>query len=122
MTTAPVEYGRPPREVLGCLAGEPGAFLLEVPDPRHPVTLVGCAPVAGGRVAPAAPDPLGAIAHFIDETPVCGDLPFPLAGGVLGCFAYELGAWTVPGPRARKQAAISHASDEPLAVLRRYDP
>ena len=110
MTTAPVAIDRPPCEVLACLAGEPGAFLLDVPDPQRPVTLVGCAPTAELRVEANATDPLGTIARFVDETPLrADDLPFPLAGGVLACFAYELGAHTVPGRAAGADVAPDRA-------------
>jgi para-aminobenzoate synthetase component 1 len=125
MTTAPVAIDRPPCEVLACLAGEPGAFLLDVPDPQRPVTLVGCAPTAELRVEANATDPLGTIARFVDEMPLrADDLPFPLAGGVLACFAYELGAHTVPGPRGAGPDAVAavRTTAAPLAVLRRYDP
>ena len=40
--TAPSRSGGRAR----CLADEPGAFLVEVPDPERPVTLVGCGPTA----------------------------------------------------------------------------
>jgi para-aminobenzoate synthetase component 1 len=61
-------------------------------------------------------DPLGAIARFVDDAPVAAPaLPFPLGGGVVGCFAYELGACTVPGLAAP-------ASGTWLALARRYDP
>src|SRR5215470_9326561 len=105
-----------PVDVLARLAREPGAFSLAVPDPTTPVTLLGCAPVAELRVGPDAVDPLGDVVRFIEASPVLDPgLPFPLAGGVLACLAYELGAWTVAG-LARPSSA------GPLAVLRRYDP
>ena len=117
MATVALALRRDPLDVLGSLAAEPGAFLLEVPDPERPVTLLGCAPVAELRVAPdgttggpAAADPLRAIEEFIAETPVTDELPFPLAGGVVGYLAYEFGR------RAARRPV------EPLAVLRRYDP
>ena len=49
---------RHPADVLAALAGEPGAFLLDVPDPVRPVTLVGCRPYHELRVPDAAGDPL----------------------------------------------------------------
>ena len=105
-----------PADVLARLADEPGACALGVPDPVAPVTVLGCRPVAELRVDAHTTDPLGAIARFIATSPVLEPaLPFPLAGGVVGCFAYELGGWTVPGLTPRETA-------EPLAVLRRYDP
>src|SRR5262249_3294991 len=53
---------------------------------------------------------------FVAASPHAGDdLPFPLGGGVVACFAYELGAATVPGIAPRDPGV-------PLAVLRRYDP
>jgi hypothetical protein len=69
-----------------------------VPDPIAPVTLVGCAPVAELRIDAGTPDPLGAVARFVETSPLLDPaLPFPLGTGVVGCLAYELGAWTVPG-------------------------
>ena len=47
MSLVPLALRRDPLEVLACLASEPGALLLEVPDPERPVTLIGCRPVAG---------------------------------------------------------------------------
>src|SRR5882672_5230864 len=116
MSTRPLALARTPAESLACLAGEPGAFALSVPDPERPVTLVGCAPRAELRVEPSAADPLGDVVRFLEATPVLdAALPFPLAGGAVACLAYELGARIVPGLRAA-------AAPGPLAVLRRYDP
>jgi para-aminobenzoate synthetase component 1 len=116
MATRPLALDRTPAEILACLAGEPGAFALSVPDPDRPVTLVGCRPRAELRVPSAAADPLGDIVRFVETTPPLDrSLPFPLAGGTVACLAYELGAHVVPGLRPGRAAG-------PLAVLRRYDP
>jgi anthranilate/para-aminobenzoate synthase component I len=105
---------RRPRS-LASLAGEPGAFSLAVPDP-----------VAPSRSSAARPSPSCAStrgrrtrsARSCGSSSVAAARPgaaVPARDGVVGCLAYELGAWTVPGlaPAAR---------DGPLAVLRRYDP
>jgi para-aminobenzoate synthetase component 1 len=128
MVVVPLALRRDPLEALASVADEPGAFLLEVPDPERPVTLLGCAPsaelrvLAGGAVrvegaapAPAA-DPLAAIARFVAETPVDPSLPFPLGGGAVGFLAYELGHLLEPA------AGPAHRHALPLAVVRRYDP
>jgi para-aminobenzoate synthetase component I len=129
MRVVPLALRRDPLDVLASIATEPGAFLLEVPDPRHPATLLGCAPrVILGVGAdgasersdglPTPADPLAAIEHFVRETPAL-DLPFPLGGGAVGYLAYELGQYTAwPAHRRSSQAA----RDVPLAVLARYDP
>jgi para-aminobenzoate synthetase component I len=116
MSLAPLALRRDPFEVLACLAQESGAFLLEVPDAEHPVTLVGCRPIDELRIHDGERDPLGAIARFVARAPT-GDaaLPFPLAGGVVACLTYELGVGLAP-------RAIPHLAVAPLAVLRRYDP
>src|SRR5437867_3649891 len=69
MRVVPLALRRDPLEVLASLAAEPGAFLLEVPDPAQPLTLLGCparAPrrprtrlgrAARGGAARAAPPP-----------------------------------------------------------------
>src|SRR2546428_11265483 len=44
MRVVPLALRRDPREGLASLADEPGAFLLEEPDPAQPGTLLGCAP------------------------------------------------------------------------------
>ena len=107
---------RTPADVLASLAGLPGAFALAVPDASRPVTLLGCAPVDELRVDANAVDPLGEVVEFVERTRVAEPtLPFPLGGGVVGCFAYELGAAAVPG-------LARSAASGPLAVLRRYDP
>ena len=118
MPLLPLVLRRDPVDVLASLAGEPGAFLLEVPDPARPVTLLGCAPHAVLRIDADATreDPFAAIARFVAETPVDPSLPFPLAGGVVGYLAYELGAHTEP------TAGVSRRAAEPLAVLARHDP
>jgi para-aminobenzoate synthetase component 1 len=128
MALVPLALRRDPLDVLASLAGERGAFLLDVPDPAHPVTLLGCAPravlrvLADGRVACEGDDdvprddPLAAIERFVAATPVDPALPFPLAGGVVGCFAYELGHLTEPAAGPLPAPAL------PLAVLARYDP
>jgi para-aminobenzoate synthetase component 1 len=121
MATVALALRRDPLEMLAVLAGEPGTFLLEVPDAMHPVTLLGCAPVAELRVeadgrawrtdgGPVPADPFTAIERFVAETPVAVELPFPLAGGLIGYVGYEAGRVAARRPT------------EPLAVLRRYDP
>jgi para-aminobenzoate synthetase component 1 len=116
MLVAPLALRKDPLEVLACLADEPGAFLLDVPDPERPATLVGCRPVSELRIDGAERNPLDAIARFVAEAPR-GEraLPFPFRGGVVACLAYELGVRLAPRP-------IAHAGDPVLAVLRRYDP
>src|SRR5438128_9604713 len=123
MRVVPLALRRDPLEVLASLAAEPGAFLLEVPDPAEPVTLLGCAPRAqlciradgsverDGRLEGG--DPLAALERFVAEGP---PLPFPY-GSAVGYLAYELGRFTEPGRDGR-----SPAPDVPLAVLSRYDP
>src|SRR5262245_64049217 len=116
MALAHLTLRRDPLEVLACLADEPGAFLLEVPDPVHPTAILGCRPVAELRIGSDDRDPAGAIARFVEAAPHAGArLPFPLAGGVVACLAYELGVSLAP-------RRIGHAPVEPLAVLRHYDP
>jgi len=125
MRVVPLALRRDPLEVLATIAGEAGAFLVEVPDAERPLALIGCAPravlriEASGRVVRsdgvAVPsDPLDALERFVAE----GDagLPFPL-GGVVGYLAYELGRLVEP-PRTEPGAA----PDLPLAVLARHDP
>ncbi|HZP40655.1 MAG TPA: anthranilate synthase component I family protein [Candidatus Binatia bacterium] len=117
MPLVPLALRRDPAEVLASLAGEPGAFLLDVPEPARPVTLVGCAPRAVLRIeADTREDPFAAIARFVAETPVDPALPFPLAGGVVGWLAYELGAFSEPA------AGVARPGAAPLAVLARPDP
>ena len=124
MALVPLALGREPLEVLASLAGEPGAFLLEVPDPVQPLVLLGCRPVAELRIdvdgrgwrndgvsTPA--DPLEAIAEFVGGAPVADH---GLAGGVIGYLAYELGRFTTRARVPVRDVAV------PLAVLRRYDP
>jgi len=107
---------RTPIEVLATLAGEEGAALVAVPDGERPVIAVGCRPVDELRVTAPARDPLGAIERFVDATPGADPaMPFPLAGGVVACLAYELGRHTVAG-------LAPPAPGTPLALLRRYDP
>ena len=126
MRVVPLALRRDPADVLATIADEPGAFLLDVPDPLHPMTLVGCAPRAtlvvhpDGTVEsndgrPLPPEPLRAIEAFVRATPVAA-LPFPLGGGVVGYLAYELGRFTEP------HAGPTPAPSVPLAVLARYDP
>jgi len=123
MRVVPLALRRDPPDVLASLAGEPGAFLLEVPDPAQPLTLLGCAPhaqlrvLADGRVERDGrldgADPLAALERFVAEGPA---LPFPY-GGAVGYLAYEFGRFTEP-------ARDGHVAvpDVPLAVLSRYDP
>jgi para-aminobenzoate synthetase component 1 len=116
---APLALRLDPFAALARLAGEPGAALVAVPDPAHPVTLVGCAPVAELRlIAGTAEDPLAAIERFVAASPVPEPaLPFPRGGGIVACLAYELGLVTL-GPRG----AAPPAPGMLLGVLRRYDP
>jgi para-aminobenzoate synthetase component I len=115
MLARPLALDRSPAAVLASLACEPGAFALEGPDPTTPVTLLGCSPVAELRVDARSRDPLGEISRFVDGAPVADPtLPFPLAGGVIACLAYELGTRIVPG--------VPEPASDTLAVLRRYDP
>ena len=116
MPLVPLALRRDPLEVLACLASEPGALLLEVPDPDRPVTLIGCRPVAELALHPGDREPLAALARFVAETPITDPaLPFPLGGGVVACLGYELGVEVAP-------RRIPHRNTGPLAVLRRYDP
>ena len=119
MAVVPLALRRAPLDVLATLAREPGAFLLEVPDDTRPFVILGCAPVAELRVPDGAGgDALAAIERFVAETPLVDPaLPFPLGGGVVGCFGYELGRLIEP-PRD----GIVCGGDLPLALLRRYDP
>jgi para-aminobenzoate synthetase component I len=129
MRIVPLALRRDPLDVLASLAGERGAFLLEVPDAVHPATLVGCAPVAVLAISAtgrpersdgvATPrDPLAAIEHFVSGAPGATEPPFPLAGGVVGWLSYELGRAIEP-PR---DTSCGSQPDGPLAVLARYDP
>ncbi|HWP67542.1 MAG TPA: aminodeoxychorismate synthase component I [Candidatus Limnocylindria bacterium] len=107
---------REPSAVLRALASEPGALLLDVPDPLRPVTLVSCRPVDELRLPDDEPNPLRRVGKFVARAPlVDATLPFPIAGGVVGYLAYEAGR--AVAPRARR-----HPCPLPLAVLRRYDP
>ncbi len=116
MPLLPVALRRHPYAVLGALAREPGAMLLDLPDPEHPVTLLGCRPVAEARIEATDAAPLARLAAFVAETPaIDASLPFPLAGGVVACLSYELGERIAARPLHRPVAG-------PLAVLRRYDP
>ncbi len=114
MPLLPLAVRRDPLEVLASLATEPGAVLLDVPDPIHPVTLIGCRPVDELRIAADDAAPLDRIERFVEATPA-SDVPFPLGGGVIACLRYELGATIAPRPLPARGAA-------PLAILRRYDP
>ena len=128
MPVLPLALRRDPVELLATLSAEPGAFLLQVPDPEHPATLLGCRPVAELRVGSdgsvssggvrSKEPPLAAVERFVTETPAV-ELPFPLGGGVVGYLAYELGRLIVPRPRPPRPAV---PRDTPLAVLRHYDP
>ncbi|MGH7895134.1 MAG: chorismate-binding protein, partial [Candidatus Binatia bacterium] len=116
MKLVPSTLDRDPLDVLASLAAEPGAFLLEVPDPVRPATLLGCVPTHELRVTVDDANPLAAITRFVAGAPQAdATLPFPLAGGVVACLTYELGAATVPG-------IVQRDPGMPLAILRRYDP
>ena len=131
MRVVPLALRRDPFDVLASLAEEPGAFLLEVPDPHHPTTLLGCVPravlriLADGRVersdgCPTPTEPLAAFEQFVGDAPADDTAPaFPLAGGVVGYLAYELGRFT---EAPRNLTARRPEPDTPLAVLARYDP
>src|SRR5262249_51675977 len=67
MPLIPLALRRAPLDVLACLAGEPGALLLEVPDPVHPVTLIGCRPVAELTLHAGDHAPLATLARFIAQ-------------------------------------------------------
>jgi para-aminobenzoate synthetase component 1 len=123
MRCVPLALRRDPLEVLGSLAGEPGAVLACVPDPVRPSVLVGCRPRASlrverdGRVVrsdghAAGGDAFAAMAAFVAEGPAA---PFPL-GAAIGVLAYELGGLVEPRAVAPADPAL------PLALLRRYDP
>jgi para-aminobenzoate synthetase component 1 len=127
MHVVPLALRRDPVDVLACLAVEPGAFLLEVPDPERPLTLLGCAPrtrltvdadgcVARSDGAAVPSDPLAAIEAFVAEAGHDSVLPFPL-GGAIGYLAYELGDWIEPPRDGRRRIP-----DHPLAVLEHHDP
>jgi para-aminobenzoate synthetase component I len=116
MTAVSLALRRDPLDVLACLADEPGAFLLDVPDEQRPVTLLGCRPRATLVVPADDRDPLAAIARFVADAPR-GALPFPLGGGVVGWLAYELGRATEPAG-----AGAAAPGEGPLAALARYDP
>jgi anthranilate/para-aminobenzoate synthase component I len=124
MRLVPLALRRDPLDALGCLAVEPGAFLVQVPDPVRPLVLLGCRPTAtlrvhadgtavrsDGRAAPQ--EPLAAIEAFVAEGPVA--LPFPL-GATIGFLTYELG--NVIEPRGARPADPTL----PLALLQRHDP
>src|SRR5262245_45993442 len=116
MFPAPLALRRDPIEVLTCLAEEPGACLLEVPDPAHPVTLVACRPVEEFRSDNGGRDSLAAMVRFLSSSSAGNpSLPFPLGGGVVACLTYELGVRLAP-------RRIAHGTPGPLVVLRRYDP
>jgi para-aminobenzoate synthetase component 1 len=126
MRVIPLAIRRDPIDVLGSLAAEPGAFLVDVPDPAEPTTLLGCAPAvelvvaADGTVTRSdgvsvPRDPLDAIEAFVADAD-SGGLPFPLGARVVGWLGYELGRF-VEGERVRHPVA----SPMPLAVLARYD-
>jgi para-aminobenzoate synthetase component 1 len=110
----PLALRRDPLDVLAALAGEPGAMLLDVPDPERPVTLIGCRPVDELRIMAGDPAPLARLERFVAASPA-SELPFPLGGGVVACLTYELGTAIAPRP-------LPARSTGPLAVLRRYDP
>jgi para-aminobenzoate synthetase component I len=127
MRVVPLALRRAPADVLATIAEEPGAFLLDVPDPQHPATLIGCAPHAtlviradgtvASRGAGSLPrEPLAAVERFVDEAASVTALPFPLGGGVVGYLGYELGRLLVPHAGPAPDSAL------PLAAFARYDP
>jgi para-aminobenzoate synthetase component 1 len=130
MRVVPLALRRDPLDVLASLAAEPGAFLVEVPDAAHPMTLLGCAPRTqlciradgagersdGGTVAA---DPLAAIEQFVaEEASDTAGAPFPLGAMVIGYLGYELGRFVEP---PRVEVPPPPGPDLPLAVLSRYD-
>ncbi|MCW5890978.1 MAG: anthranilate synthase component I family protein [bacterium] len=115
MPLLPLVARRDPLEMLAAVGGEPGAMLLDLPDPIHPVTLIGCRPVDELRIAADEREPLARLARFVAAAPPVGDLPFPLGGGVVACLTYELGTAIASRP-------LPIRTTGPLAVLRRYDP
>src|SRR5438067_12629355 len=123
MRVVPLALRRDPLEVLASLAAEPGAFLLEVPDPAQPLTLLGCAPRARLRILAdarverdgrlAGGDPLAALERFVAQGP---SLPFPYRSAV-GYRAYEHGRYTEP-----RRDGGPPPPDAPLALPARHDP
>src|SRR5215470_4856722 len=101
MRVVPLALRRDPLDVLASLAGEPHAFLLEIPDGPRPLTVLGCTPRAtlrvhaDGRVegGSSAADPVSAIERFVAAEP--SPLPFP-HGGVVGFLAYEFARFIEP--------------------------
>jgi aminodeoxychorismate synthase component I len=120
MRVVPLVLRRDPLAVLATLASEPGAFLVDVPDPVRPVTLLGCRPSARLVIGPDGArtlDPLTAIAGFVAET--AGDdpvPPFPFGPLVVGYLGYELGRLIEPPSRPG-----GPPPDLPLAALARYE-
>src|SRR5438132_1903444 len=122
MRVVPLALRRDPLDLLASLAAEPHAFLLELPDPLEPVTLLGCAPRAtltvrgDGSIDGGAPasDPVAAIERFVGAEP--SPLPFP-HGSVVGFLAYEFARFTEPLRDAERAP-----SELPLAMFSRYDP
>jgi para-aminobenzoate synthetase component 1 len=125
MRLVPLALRRDPLHVLAALAAEPGAFLLNVPDPARPLVLLGCRPRAVLRVhadgtaersdgAPCAADPLDAIEAFVRDAGSAEAAPFPVGGGAIGFLGYELGC--------RIHGIAAARGTLPLAVLAHYDP
>src|SRR5262249_450106 len=129
MSVVGLALRRRPAEVLASIAAEPGAFLLDVPDVAHPVTLVGCRPVAELVVAADGhltrdgttvdDDPLRAVEAFVADAPCDAGAPFPLGGATVGYLGYELGRLVVPRPTPPPPRDVGRL---PLAVLRHHDP
>ena len=125
MRVVPLALRRDPAHVLAAIAGEPGAFLLSVPDAARPLVLLGCRPravlrIGAGGIAVRSDgercdaDPLRAIEAFVRASGSGDTAPFPFGGGTVGFLGYELGSHVHGIPAA--------PGSLPLAVLAHYDP